>query len=591
MRVVHLGLIAAIAGLFSSACGGSSGSNETVFVGGTVRTMVRARPVAEAVAVRDGRIVAVGTRKEVLASVGPHSTTVDLEGRTLLPGFIEPHTHLDQLAIFATWANITALAPGSSVAKVEQTLRDAVAAQPEGGWALAFGWDPMSLPDLPRADRTYLDGFSTTKKIAMLIQSEHTLYVNTLAMKASGAWEQDPPPDVLQGGVIRRDAQGVPTGLIEEGAGINWFFSAASVPLPGGAEMRQNLEYALDCYVEKGITSLAIPGLAVAGQGIEAMLAEMARSPEARVRIFTYANPVAGIEYPGEIVGDKRYRMVGSKYWYDGSPYSGSMYVYDPYRDTDLTHVLDFPPPPAYGRANYVPKSQLLAAMTPAWKAGAQLSVHTQGDHAVSDVLDVFEELLGTHPRDNHRSRLEHLAQADEATIERAAKLGVALSFHMNHIYYYGRVLRYDLLAGANAERLMPLAWAKKHGASMSFHSDTPMYPPDPLLTVRTAVTRLVREGPSGESPFVLDLSAEEGGPLGIELDDAMEAITASAAYQLFAEDEIGSIEVGKQADLTVLENDPFETLPEDLHLIPIVETWVGGRRIPPVTQSRAPCI
>ncbi len=162
---------------------------------------------------------------------------------------------------------------------------------------------------------------------------------------------------------------------------------------------------------------------------------------------------------------------------------------------------------------------------------------------------------------------MEHVGLISPADIERAKRLGVALSFHVNHVRYYGPELRDDILGAARAERMMPVGSAVRAGHRVSLHADSPMYPPGPLGLVQTAVTRRTRRG-------------EQLGPgEAISLEQALRAVTIDAAWQLRIDDEVGSLAPGKRADLTVLAQDPFEVPPDDLDRIEVQATWLDGRR------------
>jgi predicted amidohydrolase YtcJ len=181
-------------------------------------------------------------------------------------------------------------------------------------------------------------------------------------------------------------------------------------------------------------------------------------------------------------------------------------------------------------------------------------------------VLDAYEQALRGIERTDHRWRLEHCALITPEDVARAARLGVALSFHANHVYYYGAELRESILGAARARRLMPVGTAVRAGHRVSLHTDSPMYPPEPLRLMRTVVTRKTRTGEK--------LGAGEA----ITAEQALRAVTIDAAWQLFAEDSCGSIEPGKHADFTVLERNPLEAPPEELDEIAVTGTWLGGR-------------
>ena len=150
----------------------------------------------------------------------------------------------------------------------------------------------------------------------------------------------------------------------------------------------------------------------------------------------------------------------------------------------------------------------------------------------------------------------------------RARDLGVVPSFHVNHVYYYGAELRDSIIGARRADRLMPIGTAIKAGLRVSLHADSPMYPPEPFRLMRTAVTRRSRSGRR--------IAPNEA----ISSEQALRAVTIDAAWQLFAEDRVGSIEVGKQADFTVVDRDPLRIEPDDLDRVEVAETWIAGRRV-----------
>ena len=222
--------------------------------------------------------------------------------------------------------------------------------------------------------------------------------------------------------------------------------------------------------------------------------------------------------------------------------------------------------PGTVGRANFDP-SDLHEIMTRLHADGWQVLTHAQGDRGTREILALYRRALETHQRPDHRWRLEHCALIGKAELEQAAALGVTPSFHVNHVYYYGAELRDSIIGPERAARLMPVGTALAAGHRVSLHADSPMYPPEPFRLMRTAVTRRTRGGE-------LIAPAE-----GISVESALRAVTLDAAWQLFAEDRVGSIEPGKQADFTVVDRSPLEVDPDDLDRIEVTETWLGGRR------------
>ncbi len=257
----------------------------------------------------------------------------------------------------------------------------------------------------------------------------------------------------------------------------------------------------------------------------------------------------------------------GVKVWYDGSPYAGTAYLEAPYRNTPLAREALGIPPGSTGRVNLAPEL-LRERLQPLHDAGWQIAVHAQGDRAVREAIGVLEALLRRSPRVDHRHRIEHAALFPPSEMARAAALGVTASFHVNHLYYHGDALERSLLGPERTERLLPLASAAEHGLRPSVHADSPMYPPRPLLLLRSAVTRVSASG------------ALVGHREAVSLERGLRALTADAAWQLRAEDRVGSLAAGKAADLVVLSADPRSVPPGDLHGVRVVETWIDGRRV-----------
>jgi hypothetical protein len=191
--------------------------------------------------------------------------------------------------------------------------------------------------------------------------------------------------------------------------------------------------------------------------------------------------------------------------------------------------------------------------------------VHAQGDRATREVLDTFERVLKNSPNKVHRHRIEHSALMEKDEISRAADLGISISFHMNHVKYYGQRLRDEIIGYERSQYLMPARTAQEAGIRISLHADSPMFPPNPLDLVQTAVTRMAVTGEVINEPEKLDLK------------DALRAVTIDAAWQLGIDDQIGSLEIGKLADFTILGQDPFHVNPNQLNAIPIIDTWLSG--------------
>ena len=534
-----------------------------------VDTIILARRVismagkdADAMAIAAGRIAAVGARAEILELRSSSTEVVDLGASVVLPGLVEPHTHPDLCAQCYSWVDVSGFTH-ASVAGVERALREAIARAARGEWIYAFGLDFMLTPDLGVWDRARLDALAPDNPIFVLIQSMHTAFVSSAALRAAGIDETTPDPS--SGGRYGRDAAGRLNGKVEESAamtplllGLDWS------PVAWSTRMRDQFER----YARVGITSIGMPGMFVPAPYLDVYESLSAAAPLRTIAYLRMEDVATSRWRPGD--GSDRFRVRGAKLWYDGSPYSGTMYLDDPYLSSDLCCCrLGI----ASGTAGYAmhDREELIPQLRDLLASGWQVLTHAQGDRAIRETLDVYEAVLDGQGGDlDHRWRLEHAGLIAPSDIERAKRLGVALSFHVNHVRYYGPELRDSILGPERAERMMPVGTAVRAGHRVSLHADSPMYPPGPLGLVRTAVTRRTRCGDK--------LAAAEA----ISVEQALRAITIDAAWQLHLDDEVGSLAPGKRADLVVLADDPFEVAPEAIDRIEVQATWLDGRPLSP---------
>ncbi len=541
---------------------------EVILLGGPVRTVDTSRPTAEAVAIGGGRILAVGARDEVLALQTSATEVVDHRDACVLPGLVEPHTHPDLCAQCYAWVDVSGFTH-AHVDGVEGALREALAATPPGEWVFAFGLDPMLTAEIGVFGRERLDALAPDHPVAVMIQSMHTVFVNSAGLHAAGIDENTPDPP--GGGRFQRDKDGRLTGKLEETAAI---FAALRFDDPSPAARSERMWAQYQRYADAGLTTIGIPGLFTPLSTLD-VFGEFAKRPDVPLRTVAYLRhqQVDQVDWkPG--FGDDYFRVEGVKLWYDGSPYSGTMLLDEPYLESRLCCCTLGIPAGTTGHANFEP-DELAATLTSLHADGWQVLTHVQGDRGAREVLDLYQTALASGDQDDHRWRLEHCALIERDQLERAARLGVTPSFHVNHIYYYGPELRDDILGPERAARLMPVGSALRAGHRVSLHADSPMYPPEPLRLMRTAVTRRTRTGER--------IAPDEA----ISAEQALRAVTLDAAWQLRAERRVGSIEVGKLADFAVVDRDPLAIDPDELDEIRVLETWIGGRRRTPAQPAR----
>jgi predicted amidohydrolase YtcJ len=519
------------------------------------------RPSAEAIAIRDDRLVAVGTHSEVMELRGDATELLEQGDTCILPGLVEPHTHPDLCAECYGWIDVSGFRH-RTVSEVEAVLAAAVEEASPGDWLYAFGLDPMLTEGLGSWGRERLDRISPDNPMAVMIQSMHTVFFNTAAMHAAGIDERAPDPP--GGGRYHRREDGTLDGTATETSALAPFLRFVD---RSPDAVRERIWDQYWRYAEAGLTTIGMPGLFV---GLEMLpefetLAARRDVPVRNVGYLRHFQVDGAGRRPGE--GDDLFRIQGVKLWYDGSPYSGTMLLDEPYLESRLCCCTLGIQAGTVGHANFEPQ-ELHEVVTRLQREGWQILTHAQGDRGTREILDLYEHALTRHPRDDHRWRLEHCALIGRDDLARAARLGVVPSFHVNHVHYYGPELRDSIIGEERAERLMPVKSALDAGHRVSLHADSPMYPPEPFQLMHTAVTRKARNG---------EVIA---GHEAISAEQALRAITIDAAWQLFAEERVGSLEVGKLADLTIVDRDPLAIPADELADLRVRETWLGGRRV-----------
>jgi len=535
---------------------------DTIFVGGDIITVDDTNPTAEALATGGGEILAAGNRDAVFQLKGPDTQLADLEGKTLMPGLIEPHSHPVISALLYDWVDVSGF-NNANGAEVMGRLRKAAADKKPGEWICAFGYDPILTRDLKALSADLLDEISSTNPIFIMIQSMHTVYVNHKAFEVAGITNDTPQPE---GGTYVKDRSGDLTGMvIEQGAIMPIMMALLMDYQENSAEL---IERQIRRYAAAGYTTVGAMGVFPVFLDWMNVLKEMVEGDDCPIRMFVM-NKATDLEQGLEInfgAGSDRLRAGGAKFWYDGSFGTGNVLLEEPFLNSTLMQDGLGIPRDTCGYS-MMPMEKLRESVHKYHDAGMQVAIHAQGDRAIRDVLDVYEAVLEASPRNDHRHRIEHggLFPADE--LERAARLGVTPSWHINYIYYYGEALRDEIVGPQRANISMPIAAAQVHGHRSSLHNDSPMYPAEPLRLMRTAATRMTRNG------------ERIGKDLAITVDEAIKAVTINPAWQLFLEDKVGSLEAGKLADLVVLSENPLKTDPERLDRIRIIETYREGRR------------
>ncbi|MFF8878284.1 amidohydrolase [Streptomyces flaveolus] len=546
-----------------------SDTPERIFTGGAVLTMDPTAPDAEALAVRDGVITAVGAARDVLALRGPGTDVVDLEGQALMPGFIEAHGHptLMGLALAPPAVDVRPFTVPTG-REVHDTIRAAVAASP-GRPVGAYGIDLLLQRDLAPPTRASLDEISPHAPLVVISNSGHAAYGNTAALHAAGLTAATPDPP---GARFVRDAHGEPTGEAHESAAVIALMNTVADGRLDDHHVRAALRWSFGRHARVGITT--VTEMAAEPRLVPALRAA-AEHPDADVRVRAYvmgtpehaADP--GRRFAGHARAREMFGVSGMKLWADGTPWQGSIATSFPFRDNDATARAGLALC-SHGSMNYSPDelTDLAVAFT---AQGFPLACHVHGDVTVEAVLHAYEKAAADDPGRlrAHRPRLEHCGAVTAGQYRRAARLGATVSLFMDHVRWWGDVLADDLFGPDVAARWMAARSAVDAGHRVSLHNDGICSPTDPLSGVATAITRRCR--PSGRV---------HGPDERLTVEEALRAVTAHPAWQLHLENDIGMLRPGMRADLTVLTTDPRTVNPDRFQQeVAVTATYLGGRQ------------
>jgi predicted amidohydrolase YtcJ len=538
-------------------------TDTVIFAAKKIVTMNPTRPLATHVAVRDGRIVSVGSLEEVGGGSGIAVDT-RFKDKVLLPGFVEGHSHIME-GLMWSLPYVGAgnrRSPEGRLVKglpdidaIVARLREADAAMTDPAAPLfAWGFDPLLIGRqmLHRAD---LDRVSTMRPITVVHASFHICNANSLLLEQAGF---DRTTNISG---VAVDADGEPTGELQGiAARFRVFRVIGKNPLSGDLTIEAVDRYAASACIQ-GVTTITDLHNDLTEQTVDIYRAA-SRRPDFRVRLVpalasvthTPEAAIAKLDALRPTNNDKlHYGIV--KLVVDGSIQGFTARLRWPGYHNGAPNGLW-----------YIAPEELPAIVAAYHRAGVQLHIHTNGDEATEVALDAIEAAQIAHPRPDHRHTLQHCQMADAALFRRMKALGVCVNLFANHIYYWGD-WHHDLIMGPErAHRVDAAGSALRAGVPFAIHSDAPVTPLGPLFTAWCAVNRITSGG------RILGRATE-----ALSVEQALAAITIGAAYTLKLDHKVGTIEIGKFADFAVLEADPFECAPEKLRDIQVWGTVVGG--------------
>jgi predicted amidohydrolase YtcJ len=539
---------------------------DAIYLGGEVITIDDKNPTAAAVAIKGGKIVAVGTKEEVLKRKGDNTKLIDLDGKCILPGFVDGHGHCFNVGLQSVAANLLA-PPDHSVKDIPGLLAE-LRKWTDGGMAakykivLGFGYDDAQLKEQRHPTRHELDTVSKELPVLVIHQSGHLASMNTKALEIAGITADSKNP---QGGVIRREADGkTPDGVLEETA-----FMAAGLkvmPKMGQVEFDSLALAGMRTYAENGFT------FAQEGRSIKTIDEAWMRLADGKKMLIdvvsypdmTFADDPFGLDTPWHSSMMKNgYRIAGVKLSFDGSPQGKTAFLSQPYFIPPHGQPSSFRGYPA------IPAEEVNRKIALCYERGWQFLAHCNGDAAADMMLGAIKdarEKVG--PGKDRRDVMIHCQTVREDQLDAMKELGVIPSMFGMHCFYWGDWHRDSVLGAERAERISPARSALRRGMIFSQHHDAPVANANAIRILSSVVTRRTRSG---------DIL---GAGQCIPVDAALKSLTLWAAYHHYEEANRGSIEVGKLADFVVLDKNPHKVPELELANLKVLETIKEGKTI-----------
>ena len=545
---------------------------DRIWTGGPILTMNDEAMRAEAVAERGGKIVAVGTKASVMKLEGSGTKVIDLQGRTMLPGFVDAHGHVVMGGLQALSANLLAPPDGEvkDIPSLQKTLREWMAANEAAvtkvDLAIGFGYDSSSLAELRHPTREELDAVSRELPIMIVHQSGHMGVLNSKALELAGIDADTPDPE--GGKIHRRAGTTEPAGLVEETA----FFPVAVKMLTrvGPAGMKEFVRAGADLWARFGYTT-AQEGRATPGS--VAILRQVADEGGLAVDVAVYPDVLVDRDFIKTNVSQtyvNRVRVAGAKLTIDGSAPAFTAWRDRPY----YAPVGDFPK----GYAGYpaVTMQQAVDAIDWAYANDVQIITHANAE-AASDLLIAASTIakLKHGPGNDRRPVLIHGQFLREDQVDSFQRLGILPSLFPMHTFYWGDWHVTRTLGPVLGQNISPTGWVLERGMKFTSHHDAPVAFPDSMRVLDATVTRVAR----GSGKVI-------GPEHRVDVITALKAMTLWPAWQHYEEKTKGSIEAGKLADFVILSRDPTQGDPNTIDQIKVTETIKEGNTIYALTAE-----
>lgn len=561
-------LAATLAVALATACSAMEPKSaaDSIYLGGNIITVDDAAPSAEALAVKDGKIVAVGARREVLKLQSASTTVVDLGGKTLVPGFVDAHSHFSAIGLQAAVANLLAAPDGpvNNIAALQKVLREFMATSSmveTHHVVIGMNYDDSQLAEQRHPTRQDLDAVSTDIPVVVIHQSGHIGVYNSKALLMMGITADTPNP---AGGVIVREADGkTPSGVMQENAHFDPLYRLVPKFSP---------EEGVAMYLA-GEASYIANGFTTAQEGKTDLatlkaLPEIAASGAFKIDIVSYADIAVLGDDPilhGPLMSrsySNHFRIGGVKLTFDGSPQGKTAWFTQPYFKVPAGEKASYAGYPAFTDAEASKWFEL------AYRNNWQVLTHANGDAAIDQLIRTARAASAAYPGNDRRSVLIHGQFLRSDQVAAIKELDLFPALYPMHTFYWGDWHRESVAGAERAENISPTGWLLANDMSFTIQSDAPVTFPNAMRIFDSAVNRTTRSG------HVL------GPQHRVTPLQTLKAMTLWSAYQHFEEGTKGSLEVGKRADLVILDRDPLTANPATIKDIRILETIKDGKSI-----------
>lgn len=542
--------------------------SEQLFFGGPILTMEGMTPTyAEALLVKDGKIIFVGSKKQAEHLANSNVQSIDLKNKTLLPSFIDAHSHVNMVGFHQMVANLYPAPDGqvSDIDSLVQVLAQWKKQNPQviqtmGGWILGNGYDDAQLSEQRHPTATDLDRVSKDQPVMILHQSGHLASVNHKALALLNINQNTENP---AGGIIRREANSnVPNGVLEESALFTAIGSIFKDVPP--QVMFEIARKGLDAYVKNGFTTVQEGR---ADQGTTEMWQALAKQNQLPIDVVSYPDITTSQEYMLKQGSSRQYdhhfRIGGVKISLDGSPQGKTAWLTQAYKIPPEGKDKNYKGYPAIKDDQQVDQY-----INVAFKHGWQVLAHANGDAAIDQFIGAVKDATAKQGKADRRSVLIHSQTIRDDQLDQLKALDIIPSFFSLHTYYWGDWHRQQTLGETRAAHISPTATALKKNLIFTEHHDAPVVPPHSMMMLDATVNRVTR------SDYVL------GADERISPYLALKSMTDWAAYQYFEDQDKGTLKQGKLADLVILDNNPLTVPSREIKKIKVLATYKEGKLI-----------